>query len=111
MPAPPRFPDVLEILSYFPSIPFFEILSARVRHNPLVPAVYRQRFDVLRTFSQTCKNWRAIFIPLAFERIEACIADDSETAGSFYRQVGQRLEGESRGLIKCIHLWPHVQYM
>jgi hypothetical protein len=105
---------LFEILSYFPSIPWSEILTAHLRKYPapVVPAVYRQLFDVLRTLSQTCKGLRSILLPLAFKRIEACtIQDDSETAGKFFRQLGKRLERKSKGLVQCEHLLPCVQYV
>ncbi|KAF8159182.1 hypothetical protein B0H34DRAFT_747703 [Crassisporium funariophilum] len=33
---------------------------------------YLERTDILRSVSQTCKAWRIIFLPLLWERLEAC---------------------------------------
>lgn len=101
-----------EIVSYFPTIPFNEIMISHLRQSPgpVMPVVYRERFDALRVLSQTSKRLRGIYFKDAWTGFEACtIRDDSEARGSFFRQLGFRLEKRCNGLLQCTHLLPLVQ--
>ncbi|KAJ7627957.1 hypothetical protein DFH06DRAFT_1226763 [Mycena polygramma] len=44
-----------------------------------IPPAYRVRPETLRALSQTCRTLRAIFLPLLWEHVEACITSKSGT--------------------------------
>jgi len=90
------------ILSYYNDIEEDDILG-----NPTtLPLEYRERADVLRALSQTCKGLRAACLPLAWERMEACTANP---AGAWYQQVSARLENASKFIPVRPYLAEHVR--
>jgi hypothetical protein len=94
-----------EIASYF-----LTILSVDIIENPTtLPVEYRERSDILRALSQTCKDLRSALQPLAWERLEACT--HTETRGQFFKEVGTALERKCTGILKCKHLLPHVRFV
>ncbi|KAK0186858.1 hypothetical protein F5146DRAFT_962288 [Armillaria mellea] len=64
----PALPNelLLEILSYWPSIP----VPAKDRR--VFSERYMQRFHALLALSQTCRSLRSVFLPLVWQRLEAC---------------------------------------
>lgn len=67
----------LEILSYYLPISDEKISSA----GAVLPSRYLLRYETIRALSQTCRSIRRFFLPLLWERIEACasplIEDDT----------------------------------
>ncbi|KAK0227377.1 hypothetical protein EDD85DRAFT_974958 [Armillaria nabsnona] len=59
---------LLEILSYWPSIP----IPAKDRR--VFSERYMQRFHALLALSQTCRSLRNVFLPLVWERLEARVS-------------------------------------
>src|ERR1700691_1381470 len=94
---------LLEIVSYFPNISIIDILD----NPPTLSVEYRERFASLRALSQTCKELRSVYLPLAWERLEACTTTSAPL--QFYREVGTALERKCSGLIKSKLLLPFVR--
>ncbi|SJL12601.1 uncharacterized protein ARMOST_16029 [Armillaria ostoyae] len=65
----PSFPVelLLEIFSYWPSIPI-----SRPDSPALFPNIYLERTRTLQALTQTCSSLRAILLPLAWQNLEAC---------------------------------------
>lgn len=95
---------LLEIASYFPELSTAEILD----DLHALPTDSRQRFAALRSLSQTCKDLRAVVLPLAWERLEACTAD-AFTEKPAKQQVGSTLKRKCKGLLQSSHLIPYVR--
>ncbi|KAK0458272.1 uncharacterized protein EV420DRAFT_388953 [Desarmillaria tabescens] len=58
---------LLEIFSYWPSIPISWPDSP-----PLFPNIYLERSYTIRSLTQTCTSLRARLLPLAWQNLEAC---------------------------------------
>ena len=94
---------LLEIVSHFPNISTVDILDNR----RTLSVDYRVRFASLRALSQTCKGLRAVCLPLAWERLEACTTTGVPV--QFFKEVGTTLERKCNGLMKSEHLLPYVR--
>ncbi|KDN38685.1 hypothetical protein RSAG8_09360, partial [Rhizoctonia solani AG-8 WAC10335] len=71
------------------------------------PDNYFERFDVLRALSQLCRLSRQIYLPLLWERFQACLTTNAK--GQWYRSIGKSMERKSQGMLKSKHLWPFVK--
>ncbi|KAJ7472138.1 hypothetical protein FB451DRAFT_1559282 [Mycena latifolia] len=63
-----------------------------------VPPAYRERPETLRALSQTCRALRAVFLPLLWERVEACFQPKNDAA--WHARVANVLLARCRGLLK-----------
>ena len=98
---------LLEILSYFHSIPIthFPIDSSTHLHLPVDTALERQ--DILRDLSQTCRTWRTFFLPLLWENVE--MAGIRTGAGPWQKQCHNALVATCKGLAANPNLAQHVR--
>ncbi|THH13226.1 hypothetical protein EW146_g6967 [Bondarzewia mesenterica] len=98
----------LEILVHYPTMTR-DAVKGQDLINPVFERPFRERFDVLRALSQTCKDLRILLLPLAWSRLEVCTVR-ATCDQSFYKQVGEALKRKSEGLLKrSPHLLPLVQ--
>ncbi|KAF5332118.1 hypothetical protein D9611_008037 [Ephemerocybe angulata] len=96
-----------KVLAHYKAIgPYTDIYTARENRGrnepdigPTLDASYLERSDVLRALSQTCRVYREIFLPILYERMEACITPRSGKV-AFYKHIGETLERKCRGLKK-----------
>ncbi|SJL12602.1 uncharacterized protein ARMOST_16030 [Armillaria ostoyae] len=72
---------LLEILSYWPSIP----IPAKDRR--VFSERYMERFHALLTLSQTCRSLRNVFLPLVWERLEACASRKPLLSPLYHRKL------------------------
>ncbi|KAG8785220.1 hypothetical protein FRC12_017832, partial [Ceratobasidium sp. 428] len=102
-------PELLsKIVADLPEILVDDILMNPTYIGEKVPAGdYKARFKVLRALSQTCYHLRDFYLPLLWERFEVCMI--SSGGGSWYRELGQKMERTSEGMLKSKHLWPYVR--
>ncbi|KAG8720875.1 hypothetical protein FRC09_008842 [Ceratobasidium sp. 395] len=102
-------PELLsKIVADFPEILVDDILMNPTYIGEKVPAGdYKARFAVLRALSQTCYHLRDFYLPLLWERFEVCMI--SSGGGSWYREIGQKMERTSEGMLRSEHLWPYVR--
>ncbi|KAJ7667396.1 hypothetical protein B0H17DRAFT_1210199 [Mycena rosella] len=63
-----------------------------------IPSAYRGRPETLRALSQSCRALRSVFLPLLWERVEACFEPKDGTA--WYARVANVLLARCRGLMK-----------
>ncbi|KAH7922308.1 hypothetical protein BV22DRAFT_1037638 [Leucogyrophana mollusca] len=107
-PALDRIPDdvLLEILSHLSTITEGHVLYCHYQAPPAVPVETRERTDVLRALSQTCKLLRTRCFPLAWRRFEVCTAPPST---SFYRVLGEAMKTKMSCLGEATHLLPLLQ--
>ncbi|KAJ7123786.1 hypothetical protein C8R43DRAFT_41242 [Mycena crocata] len=63
-----------------------------------IPPAYRERPETLRALSQTCRAFRAVFLPVLWERVEACFIPKDDTA--WYARVAKVLLDRCTGLMK-----------
>ncbi|KAG8690150.1 hypothetical protein FRC11_013513 [Ceratobasidium sp. 423] len=99
---------VFIILSNFPEIRTVHVLM----NTPYIgywkdADNYYERFDALRALSQLCRLAREIFLPLLWERFQACLNPSPE--GKWYYNIAKVLERKSNGMLQSQHLWPHVK--
>jgi hypothetical protein len=66
---------ILEILSYFDSLPLITSKHhySLLNIDPTITRRYLERTNTLRALSQTCRSWRTLFFPLLWERLEPCL--------------------------------------
>lgn len=93
----------LEIISWFPQPPPLDIAG----ESPQYFIDHHERFEILHPLSQTCQKFRAICLPLAWERLEACLTMNSPR--DWPRGLGMMLERKSKGLLETNHLHPYVK--
>ncbi|KAK0200096.1 hypothetical protein DFS33DRAFT_217786 [Desarmillaria ectypa] len=67
---------LLEIFSYWPSIPI-----SWPESPALFPNIYLERSHTIRALTQTCTSLRAILLPLAWQNLEACASRDLRNEG------------------------------
>ena len=77
---------LLEIASYFRSVPIHELHGGYHLETNLY-ALERQ--DALRAMSQTCSSWRAFFRPLLWENVE--MAGTRQGNGQWFTQCANTL--------------------
>ncbi|KDQ60173.1 hypothetical protein JAAARDRAFT_191574 [Jaapia argillacea MUCL 33604] len=105
----PGFPSLapelfLEILSYFGTVSDDYILA-----NPeYLPSECRERIDLLRALSQTCRSLRSQFFGIAWERFAPCICSESD-GKVWWKVLGDSMEKQCKGLVKSPHLLPLVR--
>ncbi|KAJ6558377.1 hypothetical protein B0H19DRAFT_1150933 [Mycena capillaripes] len=63
-----------------------------------IPLAHREWPEILRTLSQTCRTFRAIFLPLLWEHVEACFAP--KNGRDWSTRVADVLLDRSNGLMK-----------
>ncbi|KAJ7173935.1 hypothetical protein C8R43DRAFT_1204751, partial [Mycena crocata] len=63
-----------------------------------IPDEYRERPEILRALSQTCRRFRVIFLPLLWENVEAYF--ESKDGSSWNIRVSDVLLDRCRGLMK-----------
>ncbi|KAG6856136.1 hypothetical protein H0H87_007196 [Tephrocybe sp. NHM501043] len=104
----------LEILSHFTSV---RIPTLRISNRALLPSSTLERQRVLKVLSQTCRQFRASFLPELWGRFEVCttkaheehpmhslktsvlgMEDDFYYSGAWYKTIAQALETRSNGL-------------
>ncbi|KAG9082246.1 hypothetical protein FS749_007007 [Ceratobasidium sp. UAMH 11750] len=102
---------LLKIANYFPKILPYDILlhETCVGHLTGAASGFQSRFNTLRALSQTCRFLREFYLPLLWERFEACLT--SNTQASWYRDLGEAMERKSKGMLNSKHLWPYVQFV
>lgn len=102
-------PDVLLlILGYFPRLSILETIEAS-ELKTVLPDSYRDRLNVLRALSQTCRTLRAVCLSMAWEDVQACTWDNREMPVSNY--VSYILKKQCYGLMKYPDLACHVKYV
>lgn len=101
---------LLEIVAHFPEISIANIIEAG---SSYLPADCSQRSTALRALSQTCKELRAVVLPLAWERLEACTLYSTLDSGWQQAFVDEAsvLLWKCRGLLHSPHLIPHVRFV
>ncbi|KAJ7102839.1 hypothetical protein C8R44DRAFT_746809 [Mycena epipterygia] len=62
------------------------------------PPAYRVRPETLRALSQTCRAFRAVFLPLLWEHVEACF--ESKDGAAWHARVANVLLDRCKGLLK-----------
>ena len=87
---------LMEILSYFPRQP--EVPRYGVYFHSTLPASSLKRTNLLRALSQTCQQWRLIFLPLLWECVEVCTARCQKTEAAWYLWLARTLERKSKNL-------------
>ena len=91
--------DVIwEILAYFPAIPNWEVAT----NEKVLNSKYLQRYQVLRALSQTCRTLRFQCHPHVWEHIQACLLKEGGLRGSFYIQVGEALQKQSKIIVSAL---------
>jgi hypothetical protein len=90
----------LEILSYYPAVP-----KRAWPYDHHLPATYSDRPAVLCALSQTCHALRRIFLPLLWERLDAC----APPSGLWYKHIAATLEARGVGLQARPDLAVHVR--
>ncbi|CAL1707387.1 unnamed protein product [Somion occarium] len=78
-----------------------------LRNSRSLPTSYAEKRDMLRSLSQTCRSLRPQFIPLLWENVEACVTRKEN--GTWYKELGEKLENLSDGLVKSPELAQHVR--
>ncbi|RDB24582.1 hypothetical protein Hypma_008276 [Hypsizygus marmoreus] len=63
---------LVEIVSYLPTIP---VPATYAQNAAVFPGTCLERMRIMRALSQMCRSLRAVFLPLSWERIEACTID------------------------------------
>ncbi|KAG8765959.1 hypothetical protein FRC12_007174, partial [Ceratobasidium sp. 428] len=97
----------LMILRHFPALPEEEILvNPTFIEQPQNGIDYRDRFTVFLALSQTCHALITLFLPLCWERFEACMI--SRFKRPWYRDSSVTIQTLGRGLLKTLHLLPLV---
>ena len=96
----------LLILSHFPVLTKQAIMN-EPGFSFSMPDSYGGRFDALRTLSQTCRSLRAVFLPLVWEHVEACIWSDRNYAIDYY--LSYVLGRQWYGLLKYPELASQVK--
>ena len=89
-----RFPAEVwtMIVSYFPhTLPSSNTGHALCRASLSIAEDHaiegRERYDVLRTLSQTCKDLRSLMLPLLWEEVETCVRNpDSDHAHMCFKR-------------------------
>ncbi|KAG6907292.1 hypothetical protein DXG01_009485 [Tephrocybe rancida] len=102
----------LEILSYLPSV---RIPTLRISSSPVLPASTLARQQGLRALSQTCRQFRTLFLPQLWDRFEVCATKRQQetplhhsndvqgmegvfVSGAWYKSIAEALETRSNGL-------------
>ena len=77
--------------------------------DPVLHPIYLERTTALRTLSQVSLDYRRVFLPLLYETLNVCCAEQSLNRVSFYKHVGDTLRRKSRGLIANPQLASYVR--
>ncbi|KAG6833306.1 hypothetical protein H0H87_008938 [Tephrocybe sp. NHM501043] len=97
----------LEIISHFTSV---RIPTLQISSEPLLPSSTLERQEALRALSQTCRHFRALFLPELWDRVEVCASknqkevpkfkrsEDVHIRGTWYKTIANALETRSNGL-------------
>ena len=99
----------LKIVSYFTVLPDAVIMADAYRHLRSEDSPdYLARFRVLLALSRTCQALRTLYLPLAWERLQAVIA--SGPPPKWENDLAIRLQIQSEGLMtKSTYLLPLVK--
>ncbi|KAK7028543.1 hypothetical protein R3P38DRAFT_2937088 [Favolaschia claudopus] len=62
--------------------------------------LYWEHPTTLRALSQTCRAFRAIFLPLLWERVEACFQPKNSLSSQWNKRVAMALLHKCKGLLK-----------
>lgn len=95
-----------EILSHFPAVKVPAIVRNDL-NQPGLRSTYLERPRVLRALSQLNQAMRSTFLPILWERLEACAGDDS----AWFKVFGEVLRSRSAGLVRTKKLAVYVQYV
>ncbi|EDR02172.1 uncharacterized protein LACBIDRAFT_309861 [Laccaria bicolor S238N-H82] len=99
---------LMEILSYFPR-PLVGVPLYGVYFHSTPPASSLERTNLLRALSQTCQQWRLIFLSLLWERVEVCTARSQKTEAAWNLWLARSLERKSKGLAQNPQYASHVR--
>ena len=99
----------MEILSYFPRPPDSVVPRYVVYFHNTLPASSLERTNLLRALSQTCQQWRLIFLPLLWECVEVCTARSQKTEAAWYLWLARTLERKSKNLAQNPQYAAHVR--
>jgi hypothetical protein len=97
---------LMEILSYFPGAPV-EAPRYGIYFDSTLASSSLERTDLLRVLSQTCQQWRLIFLPLLWECVEVCTTRSQKPA--WYLWLARSLERKSKGLAQNPQHAAHVR--
>lgn len=95
---PPELFD--EIISYFPILP--PTFYANTAPVPIPSLNHRQRTDVLRALSQSCRSLRQVAFPRLWRRLDVCFVPES-SSGSWYQFCNANLKKKAEGVINSGH--------
>ncbi|PPQ70344.1 hypothetical protein CVT24_013005 [Panaeolus cyanescens] len=95
---------LLEILSYFKSLPVPIDTRARMLHED-----YLERTDMLRALSQTCKVWRQMFLPLLWSSLN--IVSSHSKSAAWYKTLSESLIRKSELVREMPELASYVRCM
>ncbi|KAJ6473788.1 hypothetical protein C8R45DRAFT_1103468 [Mycena sanguinolenta] len=87
-----------EITSHFRGVP---VPLSKFR---ILPGIYLERFDALRSLSETCQRLRAVFLAPAWERLEVCASAKVLERPDGYECSGFLYPPEGRGLFESAEL-------
>ncbi|KAI0072618.1 hypothetical protein K474DRAFT_1686559 [Panus rudis PR-1116 ss-1] len=86
-----------EIISYFAVLPLHYYYDTQGFGTTPDPR-YRERTDVLRALSQTCRALRSVSFPRLWSRLDLCILDE-EYQASWYKHAMQEIQCKAKGVI------------
>lgn len=93
---------LLMVAEYYPQISPIAVIGC---HNVMSP-IWRERHNVLRALSQTCRGMRDLFLPMLYEEVEACVQEDMAIPTAKF--VSYVLRRQCLGLLRTPLLAAHV---